>query len=501
MTSLFGQSRWERAGSASPALKEGHGRVINISEVDVPPLPLARLEPVIGVERTKRLVSAAEAAQRMFAGRTLWNVNSTATGGGVAEMLQVLVGYTSGAGIRVRWVVIAGDPEFFAITKRIHNQIHGDPGDGGALDTTQAAHYTEVTAANARLLLERVHSDDVVLLHDPQTAGLVPALRAAGTRVVWRCHIGADAENRYTRAAWDFLLPHLAGSDAMVFSRQQYVPPSLHDGHVAIIHPSIDPFSPKNQDLDDETVRDILVSTGVVAGRPPAAPPTFTRRDGTTGQVRSPADIVRAGPPPDPEEPMVLQVSRWDRLKDMEGVMKGFADHVAGRGDANLALVGPRVAGIADDPEGGEVLAECVEAWQLLPTKVRQRIQLVCLPMDDVDENAAMVNALQRHASVIVQKSLAEGFGLTVAEGMWKGRPMVASAVGGIQDQVTTDTGILLDDPTDVAAFGSGVARLLADPGEAARLGANARDRVNELFVGDRHLLQYGELFEGLLGR
>ena len=500
MTSSFGHSPWERAGSSSSALKEGHGRMIHVSEVDVPELSLQRLESVIGVERTKRLLGAAEAAQHLFAGRTLWNVNSTATGGGVAEMLQVLVGYTRGAGVGVRWVVIAGDPDFFAITKRIHNQIHGDPGDGGALDTHQAAHYTEVAAANARLLVERVRSEDVVLLHDPQTAGLVPTLRAAGAKVIWRCHIGADFENGYTRAAWDFLHPHLAGADAMVFSRQQYVPPSLRDGAVSIIHPSIDPFSPKNQELDEDTVRDILTGVGLIAGPRPAAAPTFTRRDGSKGEVRRPADVVRAGPPPDPDAPMVVQVSRWDRLKDMLGVMQGFADHVAGRGEANLALVGPRVAGVADDPEGGEVLEECIAAWQLLPTEARQRIQLVCLPMDDVDENAAVVNAVQRHARVITQKSLAEGFGLTVAEGMWKGRPVVASAVGGIQDQLTDDSGVLLEDPADLRAFGTSVARLLDDPEEADRLGANARERVNELFVGDRHLLQYAELFDSLLG-
>ncbi len=197
---------------------------------------------------------------------------------------------------------------------------------------------------------------------------------------------------------------------------------------------------------------------------------------------------------------MVLQVSRWDRLKDMAGVMRGFAEHVAGKGDANLTLVGPRVAGVADDPEGGEVLAECIDAWQVLPTKVRRRIQLVCLPMDDVDENAAIVNAVQRHASIITQKSLAEGFGLTVAEGMWKGRPLVGSAVGGIRDQVTDECGILLEDPSDLDTFGRGLVRLLNDPEEAARLGANARERVQENFVGDRHLLEYAQLFEKVLG-
>jgi trehalose synthase len=197
----------------------------------------------------------------------------------------------------------------------------------------------------------------------------------------------------------------------------------------------------------------------------------------------------------------VVQVSRWDRLKDMGGVLTGFADHVVGRVEADLALVGPMVDGVADDPEGTEVLAECVALWESLPLARRRRIRLVSLPMLDIDENAVMVNALQRSAAVIVQKSLAEGFGLTVAEGMWKGKPIVASRVGGIIDQVAPGTGILLDDPTDLAAYGDAVTRLLEHPEEIERLGSNARRRVLDDFVGDRHLLQYADLIERLLVR
>jgi trehalose synthase len=474
--------------------------MISVAEVEVPKLPLERFESVIGPARTARLKEAAKSAVDVFSGRTLWNVNSTATGGGVAEMLQVLVGYALGAGLDVRWAVMVGDPDFYAITKRIHNNIHGSPGDGGPLEEAQAAHYGEIAAANASGLLERVRHDDVVLLHDPQTAGLVPALRAAGVRVVWRCHIGADMRNEYTERAWEFLRPHLGGAQAMVFSRAQYVPSWVPQELVTIIPPSIDPFSPKNQDMDEDTVCSILAQIGVISWPQPAVPASFIRRDGSVGEVMRTAVAIRSGPPPDFSVPLVIQVSRWDRLKDMPGVMRGFADHVGKRGDATLALVGPSVAGVTDDPEGQEVLDECIEMWRHLPPEVKRRIQLICLPMDDVDENAAMVNALQRHASVIVQKSIAEGFGLTVAEGMWKGRPLVASAVGGIQDQVTPDTGLLLDDPTDLDSFGLAVAHLLDNPEEAARLGANARERVRHQFVGDRHLLQYESMLMNLLG-
>jgi trehalose synthase len=205
--------------------------------------------------------------------------------------------------------------------------------------------------------------------------------------------------------------------------------------------------------------------------------------------------LVFVEPPPAGAR-FVVQVSRWDRLKDMAGVMTAFADWVAPEHpDSYLLLVGPDVAAVSDDPEGAEVLAECQQQWLTLPEDVRDRVLLVRVPMDDLDENAVIVNAIQRRASVVVQKSFAEGFGLTVTEAMWKARPVVASAVGGIPDQIATGVQGVLVDPRDLQAAGQAIAKLLADPAEATRLGMAARERVRDEFLEDRHLSQYIDLF------
>jgi len=265
-----------------------------------------------------------------------------------------------------------------------------------------------------------------------------------------------------------------------------------------IIPPSIDPFSAKNQQLDDAVVRAILTHIGVLDGPAPGSPPAFVRGDGTQGMVTRRAEIT-AESLPGPEDPLVVQVSRWDRLKDMLGVMQGFAAYAATGGAGFLLLVGPAVTGVTDDPEGAGVFADCLLGWRELPAAVRRRVLLVTLPLDDADENGAMVNALQRHAAVIVQKSLAEGFGLTVAEGMWKARPVIGSAVGGIIDQIADGTGILLPDARDLGAFAAALRRLLADPDEAVRMGKAAQAHVSEHYVGDLHLLRYAELFDALM--
>jgi len=477
----------------------GDGRVSLLREVAVPPLDAAELEPIIGPERYTRLLAEATMFRERLGRRTIWNVSSTAVGGGVAEMLRVLAGYTAGLGIAIRWTVIGGDPEFFAITKRLHNQIHGEVGSAGPVGPADAGHYEQVLAANADELLRLVRPGDVVLLHDPQTAGLVAALIRAGARVVWRCHIGVDWQNDVTRAAWDFLRPYLAPANGYVFTRRQYVPAWVPGALTRIIPPSIDPYSAKNEELGAETVAAILATIGVLSGGPPPVPGRFTRHDRTSGEVTRVARVT-GETRPGPADPVVVQVSRWDRLKDMPGVMRGFAEHVAPGGDGYLILAGPEVSGVADDPEGGQVLAECVALWQSLPAAARARVLLVTLPLDDVEENAAMINAIQRHASVIVQKSLAEGFGLTVAEGMWKGRPVVGSAVGGILDQITDGTGLLVRDPADLAAFGSQVRWLLDHPREAERMGRAGQEHVREHYLGDRHLLQYADLFGSVLG-
>jgi trehalose synthase len=466
--------------------------------VEVPRQPVYRLEPVIGAPRYAELTRAAGHVRQVLAGRTIWNVNSTAAGGGVAEMLQVLVGYVQDLDIPIGWLVITGDAEFFAITKRLHNQIHGKL-SGAPLGAAEAGHYAQMLAANAVELVARVRPGDVVLLHDPQTAGLAAPVAQAGARVVWRCHIGVDWENEVTRAAWDFLRPHLAAAEAYVFSRQEYVPSWIPAGKVWIIPPSIDPFSPKNQQLAVGTVRAILVKLGVLDGAAPVVPATFVRRNGDVDMVTRPAVVVGEGRPGS-DDPVLVQVSRWDRLKDMAGVMRGFADYVVPVGDGYLMLVGPAVNDVSDDPEGAAVYGECMLQWRDLSPAARTRILLVTLPLDDIDENAAMVNALQRHATVIAQKSLAEGFGLTVAEGMWKGRPVIGSAVGGIIDQMAAGTGILLPDPADLVAFGSAARLLLSDQDQAARIGQAAHAHVREQYVGDVHLLRYAKLLGSLIG-
>ena len=191
-------------------------------------------------------------------------------------------------------------------------------------------------------------------------------------------------------------------------------------------------------------------------------------------------------------------MSRWDRLKDPIGIVSAFAEHVHADEEPHLLLAGPDVTAVADDPEGAEVFEEVEAAWRGLPQRVRRRVHLALLPMDEADENAVIVNALQRRADVVVQKSLAEGFGLTVSEAMWKGRPVVASDVGGIQDQIEDgQTGYLVE-PTDLAAFADRVNRLLADPHDAERMGEAAQIRVRDLFLGPRHLGQYVELLESV---
>jgi len=462
-------------------------------------LDAARLEPLIGPDRTARYEAIAEATESLLGGRTVLNINSTATGGGVAEMLQTLLAYGRGAGLDIRWLVIQGDPAFFEITKRIHNGLYGSPGDGGALGDAERKHYERTLRGNAEELRALVQPNDVVLIHDPQPAALAAAMRSAGARVIWRCHVGADEPNEWTERSWSFLRPYLEDVEAFVFSRRAFAPSWADESRLYVIPPSIDPFSAKNEPISQRNVRRILGYTGLIGGdgETPAIP--FTRRDGSPGRINRRVDVLQTGPPPPADAPVVVQVSRWDRMKDMPGVMNGFAEHVDPSLGAHLLLVGPAVTGVADDPEAAAVLEECIELWRALPHAARSHVHLACTPMADPDEAAAIVNALQRHAAVVVQKNIAEGFGLTVAEAMWKARPIVASAVGGIVDQIVSGAhGLLVADPFDLASFGTAVETLLRDRTEADRLGTNARARAGAEFLGDRHLEQYGELLARL---
>jgi trehalose synthase len=467
-----------------------------LQEVPVSSLSPERFRTLLG-ERYEEVDEAIDASRQLLRGRVVWHVNSTARGGGVAELLQSLLAYARGAGVDVRWLTISGNPDFFRVTKRIHNHLHESEGDGGPLGPAEREIYEAALAEAADELVELVHSGDIVYIHDPQPAGLIPHVVAADIKVIWRCHIGVDNPGERARGAWEFMRRYIADADAYVFSRERFVWEGLDEDRIWIVPPSIDAFSPKNQHLDPEAVRSILAAVGLQDTDGPGHA-LFLRFDGTVARVTRQADLVQDGPVPE-DAHLISQVSRWDRLKDPVGVLRSFADYSKADG-AHLLLAGPSVAGVTDDPEGAEVLAEVTAERQGLPAEKRGRVHLASLPMDDVEENAAMVNAIQRRSTVIEQKSLAEGFGLTVAEAMWKSRPMVASRVGGIQDQIEDGvSGVLIDDPTDLEAVARAVDGFISDPTRAAEVGEAARQRVIDQFLGTRSLLQYMELLETLL--
>jgi trehalose synthase len=437
--------------------------------VELSPTPIDRYRPLLGDDAFATFTTAMREFAARTRGKVVWNVNSTGRGGGVAELLDALIPYDMAAGVDERWLVIEGSPDFFAVTKKIHTLLHGVAPDGADLTADERRVYEETLAPNAAALLELMRHGDVALLHDPQTLGLIPALSERGIKVVWRCHIGVDEPNAVVRGAWRFLSPYLSTASALVFSRDAYVWEGCERSRVRIIAPSIDPFTGKNRDLGAEEASSILARSRVIEQVPASAR-------------------------------FVMQVSRWDRLKDPVGVLRMFALHVAPFADAWLVLAGPQVLSVDDDPEQPKVLADVQAAASAVDEKIRDRIVVAQVPMRDLQENALIVNALQRRAEVVVQKSIAEGFGLTVAEAMWKSRPVVASRVGGIEDQIEDGkSGVLIDDPKDLAAFGAAVVALLAAPEQATELGRQARLRVLSEFLAPRQLMQQAELISSLL--
>ena len=463
-----------------------------VDEVPCDAVALDRFAGVAPDRQLERLDAAAERARRAMAGRTLWNLNSAAKGGGVAEMLTSQLPYLAGAGIDARWLVIDAGADFLTVSKRIHNQLHGNPGDGRGLDDHDHRTYEDTLAYNEPDIRSLIAPGDVVFLHDPQTAGLIPAAQAAGATVIWRCHVGVDDPNEHSRAAWDFLRPYVAVADRHVFTCRTHVWSGLDGDKTVIIPPSINPFSTKNQPLDADAVDAILATAGLL-------PPDAT--SATDDAIVRRRATVLGGPVPT-SVPIVMQVSRWDRLKDPIGVLRGFADHIAGASDAHLVLAGPETDGVDDDPEQAQILDALKRAWEALDSSRRDRVHLATLPMADEDENALIVNALQRRSDIVVQKSLAEGFGLTVSEAMWKRRAVVASACGGIIEQVRDgETGVLVHDPTDGAELGRAVLPLLRDGDVGERLGAAAQAHVQEHFLTSRELAQQLELLEEVVAQ
>jgi trehalose synthase len=470
---------------------------------DIQHVPVAARDPhrfasVLSSDEYQELVELIDLGAAMLRDRVIWNVSYTTTGDGLAELMRPLLSYTRGAGVDARWTVIGGGAEFFTVTKRLHNHLHGIEGDGGALGPVEREVYERALAGAAEQFVRRVSPWDVVILHDPQTAGMVQAVRRTGAPVIWRCHGGLDDPDDRAAQARDFLRPYVTSADAYVFSRAAFAWDCLDPDKVVLIQPSIDVFSPKNDYQTVQQSRAILRKAGILATTA-GGEATFTRSNGGCGRVERLAHMIEEQPLT-PDDPVVTQVSRWEVLKDPLGVLRGFTDHVAHDLGAHLLLAGSPATAMGDDPEEAQVFASVREMWIGLPRELRRRVHLASLPMDDVEENAAVVNALQRHSRVVVQKSLAEGFGLTVAEAMWKERAVVASRIGGIQDQIVDGvSGLLLSDPRDSQQFGDAVSGLLADSDRSRRIGLAAHDRITRHFLGPHHLGCYFDLVSRLI--
>jgi trehalose synthase len=463
-------------------------------------------EPVEALRREAAPVAEA------LRGRTLWMINSTASGGGVSEMLPGMVTHLREVGIATEWAVIeTSDEHFFQLTKRIHNLMHGD-GDP-SLGNGDRELYEAVNRANADALLELVKDGDIVVVHDPQPMPLAGMLREQRELVtIWRCHIGLDVENEQTRAAWRFIQPYAGAYDHAIFSAPEYVAPYF-EGCSSIIYPALDPLTAKNRPMPVQEVVAILERAGLLCEPGPVVVPQFEhlatrlQADGTFRPASQPDDLGLL------TRPVITQVSRWDRLKGFLPLLHGFAGFRDGLrqdppadeleaqrlGLSRLVLAGPDPDSIADDPEGREVLRELCTAYGALPEHVRRDIAILALPMADIDENALIVNALQRVSTIVVQNSLREGFGLTITEAMWKGVPVLSnSRACGPRQQVRDGVdGRLIADPEDASEIARALSSMLRHPERLERWGRAAQRQVHD------HFLTYGQLCHWirLLGR
>ncbi len=361
-------------------------------------------------------------------GMSMVNVNSTKYGGGVAEILHRLIPMLNEVGVQARWEVIQGGDEFYACTKAFHNALQGAE---QVITQKMLDAYLETNRENAkRLLLDA----EVMLIHDPQPAALID-YRTVG-KWIWRCHIDVSQP---IRRVWNFLRQYVVKYDAAVFSLPRFaqrlpIPQFL-------IYPSIDPFSDKNRDLTEAEV------------------------DAHLGRLKIPRD-----------KPILLQVSRFDRFKDPVGVISAYRI-VKKHNDCRLVLAG---GGAADDPEGKAVLTEVQAAAGEDPD-----IHVLELPPDA----HLAINALQRAATIVLQKSTKEGFGLTVAEAMWKGKPVIGGAAGGITVQIIYDvTGYTVN---SVEGAGFRIRHLLNNPEVRNRMGQDAKEYVRQNFLITRHLRDY----------
>ena len=459
--------------------------------IDVAPLPILELESHLDEVAGHRLKGSVDAARLLLEGRTVWTVTpSTTAGAGPAETIGPLVGYALGLGVDARWLTLDAPADFERVAARLHAGIHGDRGDGGKLGDKQRDLYEHVLSSNADNVVDEVREGDVVILHDPPTAGLAKAFRHAGATVIWRCHLGGGQGGEEAERAWAFLDRYLEDVDLVVVSREEYRPPFIEPERCTVVKPSINPDSPKNRVLDLDEAWSVARLAGIFAGEPPFDAIPFVHEDGRPDAIRQMPSLAGAGLPVPTGVRTIVQVGRWDRLKGAKELIDAFVSNLDTLpDDAHLLIVGPDPDPGRDD-DSAEVLGEVLDRWDLLPDSVAGRVHIAAVPTHDREINATVVNAVQRVADVVTQRSLVEAFGLPVAEAMWKKAAVVASAVGGIQDQIADGVDGALVDPVDARAWAEAAADLLRFPQRAREMGTAAHESVRREFLPDRHLCE-----------
>jgi len=444
------------------------------------------------------LRAVAEHTADRIGDRTVWMVNSTAQGGGVAEMLPKVVSMLRELGVSTEWAVIVSEEEgFFPLTKRIHNLLHG-AGTPHMGDEDRDL-YRRVSENCAQGLGRHVDPDDLLVVHDPQPLGAGAILKEEyDLPAVWRCHIGLDETNDSTDTAWNFLEPWANAYDETIFSLRDYVPDFLQ-GKADIINPAINPLSPKNRTLSVSELTDVLRRAQLIQSPHPtvdhdyATPAMRLQRDGSFAPATRPEDLGLMN------RPVVTQISRWDRLKGFGDLLQGFARmkersfidrhaesdrHQMRLSLSRLVLAGPDPDSVSDDPEGQEVFREICSLWQELPTEIQRDVAVITLPMASRHINALMVNALQRCSSIIAQNSKQEGFGLTVTEGMWKRAPILGTHAAGIQEQVNDgEHGRLIPKSDGPETIAQTLHEMLANEDNRKKWARNARRRVSDRYL------------------
>jgi trehalose synthase len=441
----------------------------------------------------------AERIARSLAGRTVWMISSTAQGGGVAEMLPAMITLLRELGVATEWLVIESDrPEFFALTKRIHNLIHGE--GEPTLSEEDRQLYERVSRENAEAIRPRLGEHDILAVHDPQPLYTGALLKEElGLRSIWRCHIGLDARNAATDAAWEFLRPYAAVYDHAIFSVPEYIPGFLA-GRATIIHPALDPLGHKNRPLNLHKLVGILCDSSLAVAHWPLVSPAFQepamrlQSDGAWAPATEPEDIGLLA------RPIITQVSRWDRLKGFAPLLEAFrrlklrangarAEYPARDRRfldiARLVLAGPDPLSVQDDPEGLEVLEALRAQFCDLEPEVQRDVAFLTLPMKSRKDNALMVNVIQRASTIVVQNSIREGFGLTVAEAMWKHIPVLGnSKAAGIRQQIRDGIdGVLIEDPEDAEALSLALESMLVQEKRRDDWGRSAQKRAHDEFL------------------